>query len=180
MPILRVEQGWGALRRLRGAAQEVRAAYGDDENNFYAADTFNEMDPGTNDPAYLRNASSAVYNVCGLAPRSILYSIVGLSSPAVQAVSAANCFCAAVLTCVCEDLQKVRGFPATEPIIKSNMLCMMSKCSNEICNWHAKQAMAAGDPGARWIMQAWLFYNEKDFWQKPQIQVRRQVTSRRH
>ena len=43
----------------------------------------------------------------------------------------------------------------------------------------AKQAMAAGDPGARWIMQAWLFYNEKDFWQKPQIQVRRHLTSRR-
>ena len=32
--------------------------------------------------------------------------------------------------------------------------------------------MAAGDPGARWIMQAWLFYNEKDFWQAPQIQAR--------
>ncbi|KAK9837149.1 hypothetical protein WJX81_006355 [Elliptochloris bilobata] len=74
--------------------KEVRAEYGDDDNNFYAADTFNEMDPGTNDPAYLRNASSAVYN-----------------------------------------------------------------------------AMAAGDAGARWIMQAWLFYNEKDFWQKPQIQA---------
>lgn len=28
-------------------------------------------------------------------------------------------------------------------------------------------------------MQAWLFYNEKDFWQKPQIQVRRHPTSRR-
>lgn len=34
------------------------------------------------------------------------------------------------------------------------------------------QAMAAGDAGARWIMQAWLFYNEKDFWQAPQIQAR--------
>ena len=68
-PVLSAQQPRGVLRRLCGAAQEVRAAYGDDENNFYAADTFNEMDPGTNDPAYLRNASSAVYNVCGLAPR---------------------------------------------------------------------------------------------------------------
>ena len=68
-PVLSAQQPKGVLRRLCGAAQEVRAAYGDDENNFYAADTFNEMDPGTNDPAYLRNASSAVYNVCGLAPR---------------------------------------------------------------------------------------------------------------
>ncbi len=50
------------------AAQEVRAEYGDDANNFYAADTFNEMDPGTNDPAYLRNASSAVYNAGPLGP----------------------------------------------------------------------------------------------------------------
>ena len=39
--------------------------------------------------------------------------------------------------------------------------------------------MAAGDPGARWIMQAWLFYNEKDFWQKPQIQARRQLLTGR-
>ena len=52
---------------LRRAAQEIRAEYGHDEHNFYAADTFNEMDPGTNDPAYLRNASSAVYNVRNLA-----------------------------------------------------------------------------------------------------------------
>ena len=69
MPVLRVELLRGTLRRLCGTAQEVRAVYGNDDNNFYAADTFNEMDPGTNDPAYLRNASSAVYNVRSLAPR---------------------------------------------------------------------------------------------------------------
>jgi len=34
------------------------------------------------------------------------------------------------------------------------------------------QAMAAGDAGARWIMQAWLFYNEKAFWGAPQIKAR--------
>jgi len=32
--------------------------------------------------------------------------------------------------------------------------------------------MAAGDAGARWIMQAWLFYNEKAFWGAPQIKAR--------
>ena len=33
------------------------------------------------------------------------------------------------------------------------------------------QAMEAGDPSARWIMQAWLFFNEGFFWKPPQIQV---------
>lgn len=33
------------------------------------------------------------------------------------------------------------------------------------------QAMVAGDPSARWIMQAWLFFNEGFFWKAPQIQV---------
>jgi Alpha-N-acetylglucosaminidase (NAGLU) tim-barrel domain len=33
------------------------------------------------------------------------------------------------------------------------------------------QAMEAGDPTARWIMQAWLFFNEGFFWKPPQIQV---------
>jgi hypothetical protein len=31
--------------------------------------------------------------------------------------------------------------------------------------------MEAGDPTARWIMQAWLFFNEGFFWKPPQIQV---------
>lgn len=33
------------------------------------------------------------------------------------------------------------------------------------------QAMVAGDPSARWIMQAWLFFNEGFFWKPPQIQA---------
>ena len=33
------------------------------------------------------------------------------------------------------------------------------------------QAMEAGDPTARWIMQAWLFFNEGFFWKPPQVQV---------
>ena len=34
------------------------------------------------------------------------------------------------------------------------------------------QAMATADPGARWLMQAWLFYDNQDFWRPPQIKVR--------
>ena len=33
------------------------------------------------------------------------------------------------------------------------------------------QAMSAADPQARWLMQAWLFYDNQDFWKPPQIQV---------
>jgi hypothetical protein len=32
--------------------------------------------------------------------------------------------------------------------------------------------MAQADPDATWLMQGWLFYSEKDFWQEPQIEVR--------
>ncbi|EIE20595.1 hypothetical protein COCSUDRAFT_37819 [Coccomyxa subellipsoidea C-169] len=32
-------------------------------------------------------------------------------------------------------------------------------------------AMAAADPSARWLMQAWLFYDNQKFWQPPQIQA---------
>jgi hypothetical protein len=45
--------------------------------------------------------------------------------------------------------------------------------------WHAEswyghdsaQAMQAADPAAQWLMQAWLFYDDQDFWQPPQIQA---------
>ena len=33
------------------------------------------------------------------------------------------------------------------------------------------QAMSAADPQARWLMQAWLFYDNQDFWKPPQIQA---------
>ena len=31
--------------------------------------------------------------------------------------------------------------------------------------------MSAADPQARWLMQAWLFYDNQDFWKPPQIKV---------
>jgi hypothetical protein len=31
--------------------------------------------------------------------------------------------------------------------------------------------MAAADPSAKWLMQAWLFYDDQTFWQPPQIQA---------
>ena len=31
--------------------------------------------------------------------------------------------------------------------------------------------MATADPQARWLMQAWLFYDNQDFWKPPQIKV---------
>ena len=33
------------------------------------------------------------------------------------------------------------------------------------------QGMVAADPTAKWMMQAWLFYDKSDFWQAPQAQV---------
>ena len=33
------------------------------------------------------------------------------------------------------------------------------------------QAMSAADPQARWLMQAWLFYDNQDFWKPPQIKA---------
>ncbi len=59
----------------------MRAEYGDDEHNFYAADTFNEMDPGTNDPAYLRNASSAVYNARAALPYPPYPTLLAVKQP---------------------------------------------------------------------------------------------------
>ncbi|BDA50506.1 Alpha-N-acetylglucosaminidase [Coccomyxa sp. Obi] len=32
-------------------------------------------------------------------------------------------------------------------------------------------AMAAADPSAKWLMQAWLFYDNQEFWQPPQIEA---------
>lgn len=32
-------------------------------------------------------------------------------------------------------------------------------------------AMAAEDPSAVWLMQAWLFFSDRAFWQPPQIQA---------
>ncbi|KAK9787358.1 hypothetical protein WJX73_007278, partial [Symbiochloris irregularis] len=73
--------------------QELRKEYGWDASGWYSADTFNEMTPPSNDPAYLASISAAVF-----------------------------------------------------------------------------QGMAKADPTARWLMQAWLFYDESDFWQGPQVQ----------
>ena len=42
----------------------------------------------------------------------------------------------------------------------------------EMAGMWGMQAMEAADPGATWLMQAWLFYDDQDFWQPPQIQVR--------
>ena len=33
------------------------------------------------------------------------------------------------------------------------------------------QAMATADPKAKWLMQAWLFYDNQEFWKPPQIKV---------
>ncbi len=33
------------------------------------------------------------------------------------------------------------------------------------------QAMASADLQARWLMQAWLFYDNQEFWKPPQIKV---------
>ena len=44
--------------------QTLREEFGRDAASFYSADTFNEMMPPTDDPVYLSNVSSAVYQVC--------------------------------------------------------------------------------------------------------------------
>lgn len=31
--------------------------------------------------------------------------------------------------------------------------------------------MATADPQAKWLMQAWLFYDNQEFWKPPQIKV---------
>ena len=36
---------------------------------------------------------------------------------------------------------------------------------------HGAQAMATADPQAKWLMQAWLFYDNQEFWKPPQIKV---------
>lgn len=33
------------------------------------------------------------------------------------------------------------------------------------------QAMSRADPQAKWLMQAWLFYDNQEFWKPPQIKV---------
>ena len=43
--------------------QELREEFGHDPGGSYSADTFNEMLPPSSDPAYLGNASAAVYQV---------------------------------------------------------------------------------------------------------------------
>ena len=44
--------------------QTLREEFGRDAVSFYSADTFNEMKPPTDDPVYLSNVTSAVYQVC--------------------------------------------------------------------------------------------------------------------
>ena len=44
--------------------QTLREEFGRDAVSFYSADTFNEMMPPTDDPVYLSNVTSAVYQVC--------------------------------------------------------------------------------------------------------------------
>ena len=43
--------------------QTLREEFGRDAVSFYSADTFNEMKPPTDDPVYLVNVTSAVYQV---------------------------------------------------------------------------------------------------------------------
>ena len=31
--------------------------------------------------------------------------------------------------------------------------------------------MVTADPTAKWLMQAWLFFDQADFWQPPQVKV---------
>ncbi len=44
--------------------QVLRDEFGSDSVGFYSADTFNEMAPPTDDPAYLRSITEAIYKVC--------------------------------------------------------------------------------------------------------------------
>jgi hypothetical protein len=46
-----------------GDAQSIRDEFGSDPVSFYAADTFNEMQPPTNDPVYLTSVTKSVYQV---------------------------------------------------------------------------------------------------------------------
>ena len=43
--------------------QAFREEFGSDAVSFYAADTFNEMKPPTDDPTYLTNVTTAIYQV---------------------------------------------------------------------------------------------------------------------
>ena len=33
------------------------------------------------------------------------------------------------------------------------------------------EGMLAGDPDAIWLMQGWLFHNDAEFWQPPQVKA---------
>lgn len=48
--------------------QTLRGEFGRDAVSFYSADTFNEMTPPTDNPVYLSNVTSAVYQVCFHSP----------------------------------------------------------------------------------------------------------------
>lgn len=43
--------------------QTLKEEFGTDPVSFYSADTFNEMRPPTDDPTYLSNVTSAIYQV---------------------------------------------------------------------------------------------------------------------
>lgn len=49
--------------------------------------------------------------------------------------------------------------------------CMISGCHPAAYCSLCLQAMAAADPGAKWLMQAWLFYDNQEFWQPLQIEA---------
>jgi hypothetical protein len=206
----------------------VRAQYGDDEHNFYAADTFNEMDPGTNDPAYLRNASSAVYNARAPPPgrrsRGFAQKGQGQRGCVLYTRNLKSLLGDGTMACLplrwprpgrplAAAARSAHARPAPPASVRGGLLshlarpplpppgwtgvrapagCAWSWCSRapagraagprpaqqarELWQLHLSgpgaQAMAAGDAGARWIMQAWLFYNEKAFWGAPQIKAR--------
>ena len=59
---------------------------------------------------------------------------------------------------------------------------MSTNTCRHTCGWQActhnrmrclAQAMAAADPAATWLMQAWMFYDDQEFWQAPRIEVGR-------
>ena len=57
------DHDWVGLEGLTDSIQALREEFGSDPVSFYAADTFNEMKPPTNDPVYLTNITTAIYQV---------------------------------------------------------------------------------------------------------------------
>lgn len=73
-----------------GFIQVLREEFGSDDVGFYSADTFNEMAPPSDDPAYLTSITQAIYKVRGLCRTAIIQ--VQLIAMLLRCLAKVSCF----------------------------------------------------------------------------------------